>query len=59
MDRLIDGLLVLAKSTIEPMVRVSVDLTALAQRMSRECLEGNTHQHVVFHIGRCRMLLNK
>jgi PAS domain S-box-containing protein len=50
MGQLIDGLLVLAKSANEPMVRVPVDLTALAQRMSRECLEGNTHQHVVFHI---------
>ena len=50
MGELIDGLLVLAKSANEPVARVPVDLTALAQRMARECLERNTEKHVVFHI---------
>lgn len=50
MGELIDGLLVLAQSANEPVVRVSVDLTALAQRMARECSERNTEKHVVFHI---------
>ena len=50
MGELIDGLLALAKSANEPVVRVPVDLTALAQRMARECLERNTEKHVVFHI---------
>lgn len=50
MSELIDGLLVLAKSANEPVVRVPVDLTALAQRVAHECLEHNTGQHIMFHI---------
>ena len=50
MGELIDGLLVLAKSANEPVVRVPVDLTALAQRMARECSERNTEKYMVFHI---------
>ena len=50
MGELIDGLLALAKSANEQVVRVRVDLTALAQRMARECLERNPEKNVVFHI---------
>jgi PAS domain S-box-containing protein len=50
MGELIDGLLVLAKSANEPVVRVPVNLTELAQRISRECQERNADQQVVLHI---------
>ena len=50
MGELIDGLLVLAKSASEPVVRVPVDLSALAQRMARECSERDTEKHLEFHI---------
>ena len=50
MGELIDGLLALAKTANEPVVRAPVNLTALAQRMARECLERNTDQHAEFHI---------
>ena len=50
MGELIDGLLVLAKSASEPVVRVPVDLTAMAQRVARDCSERNTEKHVEFHI---------
>lgn len=50
MGELIEGLLVLAKSADEPVVRAPVDLTALAQRMANECVERGMHHRVVFHI---------
>lgn len=50
MGELIDGLLALARTANEPVVRVPVDLSALAHRMARECLERNTDQRAAFHI---------
>ena len=50
MGELIDGLLVLAKSANEPVLRVPVDLTALAQRIARECSERNPENHMAFQI---------
>lgn len=45
MSELIDGLLVLAKSANEAVVRVPVDLTALAQRIAQECQERDPDRH--------------
>ena len=53
MGELIDGLLVLARSSSETLQRVEVDLTALAERVVRECREREPERVVVVQVQSC------
>ena len=50
MGELIDGLLVLARNSSETLQRVEVDLTALAERVVRECQEREPEREVAVHV---------
>lgn len=50
MGELIDGLLAMAKSASQPVIRLRVDLSALAHHMARDCQERDSQRHIKFSI---------